>query len=210
MARRTKEDALATRDLILDTAERVFLQRGVSRTSLHEIAQAAGVTRGAIYWHFQNKADLFDAMMQRVTLPLETGFSCEDVEAFADPLGQLRAGVARSLQRIAQDPQLRRVFEIAMLKTEYVNELQEVRDRHIRYREKCQQDMQRMFDAARTMGQVRADVSPADAACGALSLIDGLLYGWVLHSDAFDLQKMGQGALDAYLLGLTLPAPRTS
>ncbi len=202
MVRKTKEAALATRDSILDTAERVFQQRGVSRTSLQEIAQAAGVTRGAIYWHFQNKADLFDAMMQRVTLPLETGFNCDEVQACPDPLAQLRAGVARTFQLTVQDPQLRRVFEIAMLKTEYVNELQEVRDRHITYREKCLQDMQRMFEAAKELGQLRAGVAPADAACGALSLIDGLLYGWVLHNDAFDLQQVGQAALEAYLRGL--------
>ncbi len=71
MVRKTKQDALATRDLILDTAECVFQRRGVAATSLQEIAQAAGLTRGAIYWHFQNKADVFAAMMQRVVLPLE-------------------------------------------------------------------------------------------------------------------------------------------
>ena len=42
MARKTKEDALVTRDRILDAAELVFEQRGVSRCSLQEIAQAAG------------------------------------------------------------------------------------------------------------------------------------------------------------------------
>ena len=72
MARRTKEDALATREALLDAAELVFEQRGVSRTSLSDIAKAAGVTRGAVYWHFKDKADLFNAMMERVTLPLET------------------------------------------------------------------------------------------------------------------------------------------
>jgi AcrR family transcriptional regulator len=70
MARRTKEDALATRELLLDAAERVFHRRGVSRTTLQEIAQDAGLTRGAIYWHFQNKGELFHAMMERVTLPI--------------------------------------------------------------------------------------------------------------------------------------------
>ena len=64
MARRTKEDAQATRTALLDAAERVFQQRGVSRTSLNEIAQAAGVTRGALYWHFKDKAALFNAMME--------------------------------------------------------------------------------------------------------------------------------------------------
>ena len=51
MVRRTKEEALETRNLLLDVAERVFNEKGVSRTSLAEIAEAAGLTRGAIYWH---------------------------------------------------------------------------------------------------------------------------------------------------------------
>jgi AcrR family transcriptional regulator len=45
MARRTKEDALATRDSILDAAEQLFVKQGVSGTTLQHIATAAGVTR---------------------------------------------------------------------------------------------------------------------------------------------------------------------
>jgi len=55
MARCTKEKALETRERILDAAEDVFDDNGVSNTSLADIATAAGVTRGAIYWHFTNK-----------------------------------------------------------------------------------------------------------------------------------------------------------
>ena len=47
MARRTKEEAQATRVQILDAAERVFHAQGVSRASLAEVAKAAGVSRGA-------------------------------------------------------------------------------------------------------------------------------------------------------------------
>jgi TetR/AcrR family acrAB operon transcriptional repressor len=61
MARRTKEDALATRDSILDAAELLFVEQGVSRTTLQHIATAAGVTRGAIYWHFLDKGAMFNA-----------------------------------------------------------------------------------------------------------------------------------------------------
>ncbi|MBY0410356.1 MAG: TetR family transcriptional regulator, partial [Burkholderiaceae bacterium] len=57
MARRTKEDANATRTRLIDAAESVFLQKGVSRASLNDIARAAGTTRGAIYWHFKDKVD---------------------------------------------------------------------------------------------------------------------------------------------------------
>ena len=81
MARRTKDEAVETRNQILDAAERIFGERGVSRTSLTDIAQAADVTRGAIYWHFKDKADLFNAMMERVTLPMEVSFSSEATDS---------------------------------------------------------------------------------------------------------------------------------
>ena len=68
MARRTKEDAATTRELLLDAAEREFCERGASRTSLAEVASAAGVTRGAVYWHFRDKSDLFSAMCARAVL----------------------------------------------------------------------------------------------------------------------------------------------
>ena len=70
MARCTKEQALETRTRILDAAEDVFNANGVSKTSLADVAAAAGLTRGAIYWHFANKTDLFAAMCQRVRQPM--------------------------------------------------------------------------------------------------------------------------------------------
>ena len=77
MVRRTKEEALETRNRLLDSAEEMFQSQGVSRTTLQDIALHAGATRGAVYWHFKDKADLFDAMMERVTLPLESYFCHE-------------------------------------------------------------------------------------------------------------------------------------
>lgn len=54
MVRRTKEEAQETRQQILEAAEKAFHARGVARTTLADIAKLAGVTRGAIYWHFQD------------------------------------------------------------------------------------------------------------------------------------------------------------
>lgn len=71
MARKTKEDALETRNQLLDAAEKVFFDKGFSQTSLMDIAEAAGLSRGAIYWHFKNKGDLFEAMADRIRLPLK-------------------------------------------------------------------------------------------------------------------------------------------
>ena len=80
MARRTKADAQATRSGLLDAAEHLFQSRGVARTSLNDIALEAGMTRGAIYWQFKDKACLFIAMMELVTLPLEQTLALVDAQ----------------------------------------------------------------------------------------------------------------------------------
>ena len=201
MVRRTKEEAQATRSLILDTAELVFEQRGVSGTSLNEIAKTAGLTRGAIYWHFQNKADLFNAMMERATMPLEQ----TDVAGFKDPdttPAQICAGFVDVLRRVVRDPQLRRVFDIATHKVEYVGEMDAVRLRHLEWRNECIADIERVLKRAKRGGTLPASVAPRGAALGLLALFDGLLMSWMLERGSFDLPRAGAQAFEIYLAGL--------
>ena len=87
MARRTKEDAAETRSRLLDAAELLFHEKGVSRTSLNDIALAAGATRGAIYWHFENKGDLLTALWERVALPMQQAFDEVAQQQALDILG---------------------------------------------------------------------------------------------------------------------------
>ncbi|HWI83034.1 TetR family transcriptional regulator [Ramlibacter sp.] len=202
MARRTKEDALATRTSLLDAAERVFQAQGVSGTSLQDIAAAAGASRGAVYWHFKDKADLFNAMMERVTLPLEDAL--EQAGDGAEPLPQLRAALLSALRRTATDPQTRRVFEVATQKVEYTDALGKVRERHLAVRS---QSVQRMKQALQRSALARGRTLPIPAAAAARGLhamVDGLIQNWLLDPASFRLEAAGRQAIDAYLAGLGL------
>ena len=117
MARSTKQEALATRNRLLDAAEVLFQAQGVSQTSLQQIAQQAGATRGAIYWHFKDKADLFTAMMERATMPMEAAWRPFDAAA-DDPLAFIERQVVATLSIAASNPQVRRAFDIATHKVE--------------------------------------------------------------------------------------------
>jgi len=210
MARRTKADAQATRDKLLDTAERLFLEQGVARTSLNDIAVAAGTTRGAIYWHFQDKADLFNAMMERATLPFEESLAAA-ARAVADPatsgtpaVERLRDNVREGLGLICRDERTRRVFEIATHKVEYVADMQAVRERHLAARQDCVMlNTALLAQAARDAG-LTLPVPPEEAAMGMFVLFDGLLQNWMLSPERFELEAMGQRLLDTYLVGLGL------
>ncbi len=202
MVRRTKEDALITRDLILDAAERVFLRRDVARTALQEIAEEANLTRGAIYWHFQNKADVFDAMLQRVTLPMVTRLKSQPQAESDNPLGHLRQIIAQAFHQTVHDLQVRRVFEIASYRVEYGDDLQAVRDRHIAERADRMLDLSKHLALAQTLGQLPAQMHAQHAAVGLHALLDGLMANWLLQPEAFDLEVVGLQALNAYLAGL--------
>ena len=203
MPRRTKEDALATRSSLLDAAERLFQQQGVSGTSLQDIAQAAGASRGAVYWHFKDKADLFNAMMERVMLPMENALEQAD-STEADPLTLLRAALRAALRRTATDAQTRRVFEVATQKVEYVQAMGKVRERHLAVRSQALLQMkQALQHGARSRGR-RLPMPALAAARGLHALVDGLIQNWLLDPDAFRLEPAGQQAIDAYLAGLGL------
>ena len=66
MARKTKEEAAATRERVTIAALDLFTEKGYSRTTLVDIAKRIGMTRGAVYWHFDGKPDLLAALMDYV------------------------------------------------------------------------------------------------------------------------------------------------
>lgn len=63
--KRTKEDALKTKQALIDASLEVFLEKGYAATTLQDIADKAGVTRGAIYWHFKGKDDFYRELYER-------------------------------------------------------------------------------------------------------------------------------------------------
>ena len=175
MVRRTKEEAQETRSRILDAAELVFYDKGVSRTSLADIAQAAGVTRGAIYWHFENKGDLFTAMFDRVLLPLDELKAASVDPNEADPLGRIRELCTLCLRNTATDARRRRVFDILFLKCEFVEEMGPVMTRHQSNMREALAKLEEGVRNAISKGQLPTDLDPARAARVVHSMIGGAL-----------------------------------
>jgi TetR/AcrR family acrAB operon transcriptional repressor len=207
MARRTKSEAIATRSSLIDAAEMMFSEKGVSRASLSDIAQAAGASRGAIYWHFKDKVDLFNAMMDRVTLPLEQGYGELKCSTCPDPLERLRAVLALVLRSVATEERTRTVFEIALYKVEYVGELVGVRDRHVTASERFTHRLARDLELAATSQHLVLPMTTMEAAVGLHALFDGLIRNWLLCAAEFDLVRVGGVGVDAFLAGLGFSLP---
>lgn len=118
MARKTKEESQKTRDGILDAAERVFLEKGVGTTAMADLADAAGVSRGAVYGHYKNKIEVCLAMCDRAFGQIEVPDENARVPAL-DIL--LRAGMG-FLRQCCEPGSVQRVLEILYLKCERSDE----------------------------------------------------------------------------------------
>lgn len=210
MARKTKEEAELTRCSILDAAESVFHAQGVSATSLQDIAAAAGVTRGAVYWHFKDKADLFNAMLERVCLPFDESGETVERAPPAQALQRLREHFSLLLDRTQGDAQVRRVFSIATQMVEYNDETAPVRERRLQWQADHIALLERTLGAARKAGQISTPVPLKQAALGLHALLDGLLQSWLRQPESFDLRRVGLRVLDVYLAGLGSAAPGAS
>lgn len=205
MARRTKEDAVATRSGLLDAAEQVFLEQGVSRASLAAIAEQAGATRGAVYWHFKDKLDLFNAMIDRVTLPLEQVVYGDGVgQAGGAPLPRICRVMYVLLHGLAHE-HLRRVFTIMMHRVEFVGEFVALQARHTASMDECSGKLALDMEAAAAQHGVVLRYSPQLLARGLSSLLDGLMHSWLIGGQSFDLLQDGFAAIQVYLMGAGLP-----
>ena len=99
MARQTKLEAQLTRARIVEAALAAFAGRGVRATTLEDVAACAGVTRGAVYWHFADKPALVSEVIAGLEWPLDIGADIESYREHPQPLGLLRLQMWRQLER---------------------------------------------------------------------------------------------------------------
>ncbi|WP_271408775.1 TetR family transcriptional regulator [Pseudomonas sp. Q1-7] len=199
MARRTKEEAEETRVQILDATERVFHEKGVSRASLAEIAAAAGVSRGAIYWHFENKTDLFQAMLERIHMPIEELARASESEDEPDPLGRMRQLMVRLLKRVELDPQSRRVHEILRHKVEYTAELGDLLQKMRDLGAECDLRIAKALRNTVSRGQLPADLDCRRAAISVHAYLEGIQTNWLLVPEGYSLAAEAEQLVDSLI-----------
>lgn len=180
MARKTKQDAALTKQGIIDAAREVFLVRGVGRTTMEHIAAQAGVTRGAIYWHFRNKIDLFHAMREQVLLPLIDRM--DDtllVEGPDSPLTNIENFLCGTVQVLDESMEARQIYEIMMTKCEYVDEFSDVLQQIVANCSGITEKIALIYERARSRDELRAGLNPEKLAQDTNLFFSGLLHMWV-------------------------------
>lgn len=174
--RRTKEEAEQTRRAIMAAALRTFDCRGIAKTTLEQIAERAGVTRGAIYHHFVDKQALLAAIREDVSLPLidRADFTLLTDRA-GDPLERVERFLLDLFRAIDEDEALRLAFFVMSFKCEYVGALESELDEYARKIERTRSQLTDVYAHAQARGDLRACLTPEIAALETTVFLAGLM-----------------------------------
>lgn len=186
MARKTKTDALQTRQQLIDAAIVQFAAQGVAKTTLGDIAGAAKVTRGALYWHFDSKEQIFDEIWKQQSR-LQRVLQEKLPRALkTTPLRYLSEVFIIALRLIAQDAQQKALMEILCCKYERCDSALDDIEIHAMLgmnNEMLEYWLRRCIQ--------HGDISPHADIPEMIILLRGALSGivrqWLLHPQRFDL-----------------------
>ena len=208
MARKKKEEAQKTRQQLIEAAIGQFATRGVANTTLTDIADAANVTRGAIYWHFTSKSEIFNAIWEQ-QLPLREMIRDRLILSEKDdPLLMLREQFIVALQYIASEPRQYALLQILYHKCEFHDDV--ISECEIRKRIGLNDNYLR-----RTLRQCVARSIISSQTNIELALIvfhaffSGVIKNWLMDNTRFNLYKQAPALVDNILatLHITRVAP---
>lgn len=187
MARKTKEDAALTRQRIIDAAREVFATRGVSHSTLEHIAAQAEVTRGAVYWHFKNKTEIFYAIRDRVLLPLIDHMggtlSSPSQSKDIDALTQIENSLCDIIDGLNESIEMRQTYEIMMIKCEYVDEFVAVLQQTLDNCSSITQKIELAYKRAQEQNLLSLSHTPLELAVDTHLYFSGLLHMWIKDAD---------------------------
>lgn len=204
MVRKTKAEAAATRQALLDAALIVFSQKGYAAARLEDVAEQAGVSRGAIYWHFHSKAELYNTMVSEIWS--RAGAVVERAIAGGGTFIEVtRRIMIRLLEYLEEDATYRAVAELTTFRTEYTPELEEGMELKRQVVREVHKEMQKGFQAGIDAGEVRADLNPTTAALAMLSYLQGISLVWLIDQEAFSLRERAPALVEVFLRGIAAP-----
>lgn len=187
--RRTKEESEKTREDLLNAAVRIFSEKSVARSTLDEIAKAANVTRGAVYWHFENKTQIFDALHERLHRPL-IDMILEDLEKdHPEPLMQLRDLCIKLLLDLEKDEQKRQALILFIIKCDYSGDLAPYKDKHREKKAESMRLFKRYIEKAKKAGKLHAKANPELLTQCISCFMKGILFEYLDNPEGFDIEN---------------------
>ncbi len=182
--RRTKKEAEKTREAILESAEAIFLKKGVSKTSLEEIARHAGMTRGAVYWHFKNKSHLINELVSQIYQPVAKVFN-EFKTMEGSVIEKLYGLFTNIFYELSNNEKTRNIFTILLRRCEYTEELTESEAQSNNLIEEFISHCAELLSEPESAKNLRPEINPNLAAHMLHIMASGVLHDWARNPKQF-------------------------
>ena len=202
LPRKTKEDSQLTRSRLLESALDVFSERSFADVTLGEIAERVGMTRGALYWHFKNKNDIFLKLVAEICLDAERQFS----EKYGEPktLADLRDHYKRRLVPPDKNDRFMKIHALMLRRFEWPEEVQSNIFNILKDQIKREKKMvNEILLKSREEDIIRQDILTEDVAGAITSVFYGLFILALNEIVAEDLSKYADYICDAFRKDLT-------
>jgi TetR/AcrR family acrAB operon transcriptional repressor len=197
--RKTKEDADITKQSILDAAISVFSEFGVAKSSLEKIAKKANVTRGAVYWHFASKQEIFEALHEQLHTPFIQVIT-DGVEAVsANAITQLKKVCTEVLIDLEQDEKRKEIATLFLLRCDYSGEFAQSKDRFNERKKVKLIALSKYFDKAIKQGVIPEKTDSMLLAIGISAYLRGIAIEYLEDPDAFSMQDNAAKLISMYL-----------
>ena len=179
----------------------VFSAKGYAAATLDDVASAAKVTRGAIYWHFKSKADLYNTLTGELSARGATVVQ-QAVAEGGTFLEILRNVFVRQCALIEEDKEARAVMELALFKTGLDPELQAGRKKQLEVGNALLEGITATMQQGITLGVLRNDLDPADMARAFIAFENGAIQLWLTSPKSFSLKVSAESFADILISGL--------
>ena len=199
--RRTKQEAEQTRRSIMAAALATFNTRGIASTTLEHIAEAAGVTRGAIYHHFGDKQTLLAAIREDVSLPIIDRADFTLLSGEGDPLERVKRFLLDIYGAIDADPDTRTACCVMNFKCEYVGELDSELSEYARKCERTRKQLVDVYSEAKKRGELRKGLTPEIAALDTTVFLTGLIRLGLLDDRGSCVRRHAADLIEAHVAG---------
>lgn len=200
MARNTKENAEKTRRKIMTSALDVILENGFSRTSLEQIAQSAEVTRGAIYWHFANKSDLFSALLQEWIQP-SNELAVILLVGQEPSLENLKQFMVAWLSHIETNSVSHKLFDIIFFKVEQVGDIKTLIDQANTNANQDRQALQLYLSELLSNGELNEEIDISLLAISISAFLMGHAQNWLARPDEYSLKQHANTLVNQFFGG---------
>ena len=199
--RRTAEEAAQTRQDILEAALTVFSQKGYHATRLADIANAADVTRGAIYHHFDNKAKLYNDLITEASTIGSNAI--QEAMASGGSFTEICALILiNSLTLLENNRQMRQITELTLFKTGQDPELLEFEAMRKQQAITVVEGVAMLMQQGIQNGDLRSDLDSFDVARAFIAFQNGLISLWLSNRDAFSLAEQAPKFAEIFLQGI--------